>query len=39
MKNVVVLVSLLVCFAVASAQTPRLAYVDSEKILSDLPEA
>lgn len=39
MKNVAVLAGVLLCFAAASAQTPRLAFVNSEKILTDLPEA
>ncbi|GJQ19948.1 MAG: membrane protein [Bacteroidia bacterium] len=39
MKNVAVLAGLLLCVLPASAQSPRLAYVDSEKILTDLPEA
>lgn len=39
MKNVAVLAGVLFCVAAASAQTPRLAFVNSEKILTDLPEA
>jgi outer membrane protein len=38
-KNAVVIACVMLFASAAVAQSPRLAYVDSEKILTDLPEA